>query len=192
LPHEKFDIAKLERLDDEARFTDLDPDVMWSALGCPDVRVIVDVGAGTGLFARRFAELAPSATVYAVDTAVEAVRWMEAHGDPALVDRVRPMVAEESHIPLPDAIADLAIMINLHHELADPLAGYREASRLLHGGAQLLVVDWAPSDTNGGPPQEIRASAEDIRRDLSMAGFERVVSHTGLPRHTLVTGSKGA
>ncbi|HEY5549430.1 MAG TPA: class I SAM-dependent methyltransferase [Coriobacteriia bacterium] len=191
MAHEKFDISKIARLDDEGRLTELDPELMWDALGRPSPEVIVDVGAGTGLFARRFASLAPAATVFAVDTEPAMIRWMDEHEDPAIGSRLVPVLAEETHVPLPDAAADLVVMINLHHELASPRDSYAEAFRLLRSEGQLLVADWALGDTVGGPPQEIRATSAQIADMLRGVGFERVTHHEGLPRHTLVTAYKG-
>lgn len=190
MAHEKFDVSKLERLDDEGRFADLDPEVMWEALGRPAPGVIVDIGAGTGLFARRFAQLAPAATVYAVDTEPAMLRWVADHEDRALAGRIRPLLAEETCVPLDDGAADLVVMINLHHELADPSASYGEALRLLGPGGRVLVVDWARTDTGGGPPQKIRATADQIRGFLCGAGFDDAVAHEGLPKHSLVTARK--
>ena len=76
MPHEKFDLSRLERLNDESRFKALDPRVLWAALDTPAPDVIVEIGAGTGLFASRFAAMAPQATVYAVDMEPEMVAWM--------------------------------------------------------------------------------------------------------------------
>jgi SAM-dependent methyltransferase len=191
MPHDhKFDVARLERLDDEARFADLDPEVMWDALGRPVPRTIVDVGAGTGLFARRFARFAPSAIVYAADTAPEMIAWMTAHADPDLAGRVRPVLAEETHVPLPDGVADLVAMISLHHELDDPAASYTEMLRLLAPGGCILVVDWAPGGSTAGPPPEIRASAAQIQESVRAAGFDDVTAHPGLPKFSLITARK--
>ena len=190
MPHQKFDLAKIERLEDQARFDSLDPDVMWSALGSPSPQVIVDIGAGTGLFARRFAVMAPDATVFAADTAPVMLRWIEEHPDPVVGERIKPLLAEESKVPLPDGTADLAVMINLHHELIDPAASYREAFRLLRRGGQLLVVDWSPGSTEGGPPQHIRATPEQIVDLLERVGFVEAASFAGLPKHSIVTARK--
>ena len=192
MDHEKFDISKIERLDDEARFAYLDPEVMWAALGHPAPTAIVDIGAGTGLFARRFAALAPEATVFAVDTEPVMIKWLEEHADTTLGGRVRPVLAEETRIPLHDQVADLVVMLNLHHELVSPAESYAEALRLLRPGGQLLVADWAKTDVEGGPPQEIRATFDQVAGILKAAGFECVTGHEGLPRHTLVTACKGS
>lgn len=192
MSHEKFDLSKIARLDDVSRFEFLDPGVMWEALGNPSPDVIVDIGAGTGLFARRFAAMAPTATVFAVDTEPVMLAWIGEHADAAVGSRLRPVLAGEASVPLPDAEADLVVMINLHHELATPKDSYAEALRLLRSGGQLLVADWARNDTEGGPPQGIRATFDQIADMLRGVGFECVVRHEGLPRHTLVTACKGS
>lgn len=191
MAHMKFDLAKIARLDDPARFDDLNPEAMWEALGRPAPTVVVDIGAGTGLFARRFAQMLPAATVYAVDTEPEMIEWIEEHRDTAIGDRIRTVLADETSVPLPDGVAQLVAMINLHHELAAPEASYAEALRLLGPGGRLLVVDWSRNDAPGGPPREIRATFEGLAGMLREVGFEDVTGHAGLPRHTLVTARKG-
>ena len=188
--HEKFDVTKLERLNDEKRFDVLPPDVMWSALGDPDPLTIVDIGAGTGLFARRFAELAPAAHVYAVDASATMVEWMLAHVPAGAEDRFHPVLAEETVVPLADATADLVVMIHVHHEFADPPASYRDALRVLRPGGQLLVVDWAPGGEPFGPPQHIRASAQAIAAMLQSVGFSSVRTHAVLSHDSLLTAAR--
>ena len=187
---EKFDVSKLERLNDERRFDVLSPDVMWSALGDPSPLAIIDIGAGTGLFARRFAALAPAAQVYAADSSATMVDWMVENVPEDLRSRLHPVLAGEATVPLPDATADLVVMIHLHHELADPLASYREALRLLRPGGQLLVVDWAPSEGPAGPPQHIRVTAEDAAAMLREAGFASVTAHPLLTQDSLLTAAR--
>ena len=192
MPHEKFDIAKLERLNDTARFEDLIPDVLWAAAATPQPSTIVEIGAGTGLFACQFAELAPDATVFAVDAEPTMVRWMLENRSLAECGRLRPTLSTETKIPLPTGQADLVVMINVHHELADPVSSYCEARRIMADGAAILIADWKPGDTGGGPPQDVRVSAEQIAEILHEVGFGEVVVHERLPKHSLVTARKSA
>lgn len=186
--YQKFDLAKLERLNDPERFTTLPPDVMWRALGEPEARVIVEVGAGTGIFASAFAERAPMATVYAADIEPAMVEWMASNRPEVTAGRIIPLLAEETRVPLDDGVADIVIMVNLHHELVDPAASYAEARRLLRAGGQLLVVDWAPGDSPHGPSQAIRAEVMDVARLLERSGFGAACVHHGaLPYAWLVT-----
>jgi len=187
----KFDPAKMARLDDPDRLDQLRPDLMWEALGDPDPTVIVEVGAGTGLMAEAFARLAPAATVFAADTEPSMLDWI-ARVRAGLVEagRIVPVLASETRVPVPDASADIVAMVNLHHELDDPAASYRDAARMLRPGGQLLVVDWAKRETPHGPPAEIRATAVEISAMLAGSGLVDVAAHEGLAEHSLITARK--
>lgn len=190
MAHLKFDPKKLEKLNDPRRFDTLKPDIMWSALGGPQPRTVVDIGAGTGLFAAKWVELAPVATVYAADTEPAMLDWMRENRPQVRQGAIVPVSSSEMHVPLDDGIADLVTMVNLHHELAHPDAMYREAERLLACSGQILVVDWAPVDSPKGPPEAVRATAEQAVSFLREAGFSDVRPHSGLPYHWIITAVK--
>lgn len=188
----KFDLAKIARLDDPERLEDMRPEAMWQALGCPEgIRAIADIGAGTGIFSEQFARLAPQATVFAIDVAPEMLAWI-AEKRAVLVDsgRIVPVLSEESCLPLDDASVDLAVMLNMHHELDDPVAMYRDVLRVLRTGGQLLVIDWTNRETPHGPPVAMRSSAEEIATVLSEAGLADVVIHEQLQYHSVLTARK--
>lgn len=190
MAHLKFDLNKLERLNDPARFESLPPELFWRSLDRP-VRAIVEVGAGTGLFASAMAALAPEATIYAVDVAPQMIDWMAEHRSEVACGRIVPVLADETTIPLPDALADALYMINLHHEFADPAASYAEAFRLLKPGGRLLVVDWARKETPKGPPMEVRVEGDVLRALLSSAGFTEIeIDLSTLPWHLMATAMR--
>ncbi|PKQ15396.1 MAG: hypothetical protein CVT67_09675 [Actinobacteria bacterium HGW-Actinobacteria-7] len=191
MAHLKFDLAKIHKLDDTGRFETMRPEVMWRALEDPSPEVIIEIGAGTGLFSAKFAEMAPGATVYSADTEQVMLDWMREHRPEVAAGRMVPVLSQETTVPLPDGTAQLVVMLNLHHELADPRAICTEAYRMLLPGGQLLIVDWAPGDTPKGPPQEVRVSANDVVALLSSVGFASAQAHEdALPWHWLVTAER--
>lgn len=191
MPHaHKFDVAKLEKLNDPGRLEELDPERMWAALGNPDPAVIVDIGAGTGLFSAAFAKLAPGSTVYAVDTEDVMLDWMREHRAEVANGRVVLVKSEESKVPLPDDFAGLVAMINVAHEFDDPAATYADVFRLTKPSGQVLLVDWRPGESPKGPPQEVRVPAEGLMTLLERAGFVHLRSHPGLPWASLITAEK--
>jgi ubiquinone/menaquinone biosynthesis C-methylase UbiE len=194
MAHYKFDIAKLEKLNDPARFESLPPDLFFAALDVPDgPSVIVEIGAGTGLFAEAIAGLAPQATIYVADIAEEAIEWMRENRAGVAEGRIVPVLADESHVPLDDAIADALYMINIHHEFVDAEASYREALRLLKPGGRLLVVDWAARETPKGPPQAVRVTPAGLKALLERVGLTKVVVDDSiLPWHTMATARRSA
>ena len=187
---QKFDTKKIKKLDDKARFETLVPELMWEALGNPDPKSIADIGAGTGLFSLHFAEMAPDAHVYAIDTEAVMLEYIAENTPPALKSRISPVQSAEAVIPLEAETVDVAVMINLHHELADPLGTYTEVLRILRPGGKLLIVDWAQNDLPDGPPQDIRATPEMIIASLLQVGFGSTAAHAGLLRHSMVTAEK--
>lgn len=190
MSHGQFDPAKLDKLNDPARLARMEPSRLWAAAGIAGPAVIVEIGAGTGVFAEAFAGFAPRATVYAVDTEPRMIGWMESNRAPKLGGRLVPVLASGARVPLPDGVADALFMIDLHHELEAPDATYAEAHRVLAPGRRVVVADWRRDDEPGGPPQEIRAGADAIAATLERAGFREVTTHEGPARHSLLTGVK--
>jgi len=190
MTHGKFDPAKLDKLNSLARLARMEPPRIWAAAGIANPCVIVEIGAGTGIFAEAFANFAPKATVYAVDTEPLMIGWMKAHRAPASGGRLIPLLATDARVPLPDGEADIVFLIDLHHELDAPDATYAEVYRLLASGRKVVVVDWLRDTEPGGPPQEIRATEEEIAATLERAGFKHVATHDGPERHGLITAVK--
>ena len=186
----KFDPRSIDKLNNPARFERENPDVVWKELGLRDPRVLVDIGAGTGFFAIPFSRKGAGITVHACDLQDEMLAWLREHLPADVRERVLPVKMEETRVPLPDGIADLVYMINLHHELEDPAAIMAESFRLLRKGGTVLVMDWKKGDTPSGPPQEIRVTVKQIRKDIGTAGFVDIREHPVLPYHTFVTGKK--
>lgn len=187
----RFHPSRLERLNDPERLVDLDPDLLLRAVGEPVPRTVVELGAGTGMFATAIAERLPDSEVYAVDVSQEMIDWMREHLQDDVRERVTPILAEARSLPLSDDSVDLVTMIDVHHEFDDPHAALHEARRVLRAGGTVLIADWKPEPMPKGPPVEHRVSEETIRNDLTLAGLVDVTTHPGLPLHTLVTALKG-
>lgn len=186
----RFDPAKLEKLNDPGRLDDLIPERMWTAFGAPRECVAVDVGAGTGVFAREFARRMSGGTIWAVDAEPSMVAWMEANLAADVRAIVRPLLGDATSVPLPDASADLVYAIALYHELPDPTLLLREALRLLTPGGTVGIVDWKAEDTPHGPPVGHRIDAPVIAAHLRDAGFVDVEMHDVLPYHNVLTARR--
>ena len=186
----KFDPKKLAKLNDPKRLEHLNPDLIWEKAGLKNPSVLIDIGAGTGFFALLFSAKMKKGTVYACDISDEMLSWLEEHLPPESKGRVIPVKMEESSVPLPADMADLVYMINLHHELEEPLRIIREALRLLTRGGKLLIIDWKKEKTPEGPPVEIRVTEETIESQMLKAGFRDIMKYSVLPYHYFLVGEK--
>jgi ArsR family transcriptional regulator len=85
---------------------------------------------------------------------------------------------------LPSASADLVIVHQVLHYLADPAAAVAEAARLVEAGGRLLIVDFAPHDLEFLRAQHqhrrLGFSREEMGRWLEAAGLGSVET-TDLP-----------
>jgi ubiquinone/menaquinone biosynthesis C-methylase UbiE len=190
MEEKKFDPAKLGKLNDPKRLEYLDPALIWQTVAIANAHVLVDIGAGTGFFATRFLEMLAGGRVYACDISDAMIAWMKDNVLPDAGDAVVPVRMEESSVPLPDGIADLVYMINLHHELEEPEKIIAESRRILKNGGKLAIIDWKKEETPEGPPLSIRVREEDIRGQMTGGGFANVAAHRVLKFHSFVTGEK--
>jgi len=186
----KFDPKKLAKLNDPKRLEYLNPDLIWEKAGLKNPSVLIDIGAGTGFFALLFREKMKKGKVYASDISDEMLSWMEDNLPPESKGKIIPVKMEESSVPLSSDVADLAYMINLHHELEEPQKVLREALRLLRRGGKLLIIDWKKEKTPEGPPLEIRVTEETIESQMLKAGFKDVTKYPVLPYHYFLVGEK--
>ena len=182
----KFDPKKFAKLNDPRRLEYLNPEIIWEKVAIGDPAVLIDIGAGTGFFSLLFCRKMKQGKVYACDIADELLAWMNDNLPAESKDCVIPVKMEESSVPLPDNMADLVYMINLHHELEEPLKILEESGRLLKEGGKLMIIDWKKEDSPEGPPSEIRVPEETIEDQMLASGFSNVTKHAVLPYHNFL------
>lgn len=184
----KFDPAKLEHLNDPERLKDIPPGVIWEQLGVDRPETVIDVGAGTGFYSVRFAGMEGVKKVYALDISETMIEYIQTEVSPKH-PRVEPIKMEESVIPLSEDIADVLVMINLHHEFHDPHALLKECARVLKPAGRLAIVDWKKEDTAHGPPVNKRYREDDVIRQLENVPFTSIRSYGALSSHFLIVAS---
>jgi SAM-dependent methyltransferase len=145
---------------------------------------VLDIGCGTGGFARAIAETA-AASVTGVDYSERFIAFARAFPPPAR-GTVEWEVADAQALPVADASFDRVLLSLVLHQLARPQVAVAEAFRALVDGGIVLVRTIAPEDVGERVPERyIRAMAmadaerlpplDSIERWLEEAGF--VVVH---------------
>jgi len=164
----KFDIKKLDKLNNTERLNLIDVDEIIKQLDLPKKSIIVDIGVGTGLFSEVFLNKLPDSKGFGFDISEEMIEWVNKNRTDALNGRLSVEVMSENQIPLAENTADLIFMITVHHELKSPVNLLKDVKRLLKSDGKLLICDWKEGVHNHF------VTKESILSDLKIAGFNNI------------------
>lgn len=110
---------------------------------------VADVGAGTGYYARRMAPVVgASGTVFAVDVQPEMVTMLTDLAKKAGLSNIKPVLGAVDNVKLADASIDLAIMVDVYHELEFPYEVMESIVRALKPGGRVAYVEYRAEDAN--------------------------------------------
>lgn len=173
------------------RETEEDVERMVASLGLVAGQRVADVGAGTGYVARKLARaVGPSGRVFAVDVQPEMIALLR---DLALKERlaqVEPVLGTAMETKLGAASVDLALLVDVYHELEQPFEVLASVVRAVRPGGRVVFVEYRAGEP-AVPIKPLHTMAvEQVRREAEVHGlrFERVDS--SLPWQHVVTFRK--
>ena len=136
--------AWLER---EEREREERTDLLLKELPLAPGMAVADIGAGTGYVSRRIAErVGSTGRVYAVDVQPQMLRMLSEAAKRAGVTNIEPVQGRADGVPLPDASVDLAIMVDVYHELEFPREVLASIVRTLRPGGRVVFVEYRAED----------------------------------------------
>jgi precorrin-6B methylase 2 len=182
--------AWLER---EEREREERTDLLMKALALKPAMVVADIGAGTGYLSRRMAPaVMPGGKVLAVDVQPEMVAMLEEAVRQSGLTQIQPVLGTEGEVKLPAASVDLAIMVDVYHELALPYELLTSVVQALKPGGQLVFVEYRAEDPQVPIKKLHKMSEAQIKREAAIhpLAWERTVQT--LPwQHIVVFRKRG-
>ena len=164
------------------------PDLVLRALELAPGSVVADIGAGTGYYARRIAQaIGPEGLVYAVEIQPEMLKRLNRELKLSGISNVKPVLATSSTIPLRGGELDLAVMIDVYHELEQPFETVDAIVRALKPGGRLAFVEFRANDPKV-PIKALHTMTEaQIRKEAAMHSLEWERTVSDLPwQHVVV------
>jgi cyclopropane fatty-acyl-phospholipid synthase-like methyltransferase len=173
------------RFDDPARDAWQQPDRVIEALGLKRGQTVADIGAGTGYFTVRLAKSEAAPKVYAVDIEPSMVSYLSERAAKEHLSNVVAVLAAADTPNLPETV-DVVLIVDTFHHIGDREAYFRKLAKSLKPGGRVAIVDFRP-DSPEGPPKEFRFTPEQIKAEMSKAGYTLAAQHDFLPRqHFLI------
>lgn len=137
---------------------------------------VADVGAGTGLFTRLFAErVGPQGRVYAVDIARKFIDHIEKTSAQAGLNNVVGVVCEPDDVKLPPHSVDRVFICDTYHHFEYPHRTMRSIHRALRPGGQVVLIDFRRIEgvSSEWTLGHVRAGQEVFEQEIKAAGFEK-------------------
>ncbi len=147
------------------------------AVGLRPGDAVADIGAGTGLFTRLFAEVVgPKGAVYAVDISPAFVKYIAEQAKKQGLERIVKTVRNTPNsAELPADSIDVAFICDTYHHFEHPEKMLESIHRALRPGGRLVIIDFDLRKNSGDfVKQRARAPKEVYFKEIAAAGFEFV------------------
>ena len=174
-------------LDRAAREQEEAPAEALALIGIRSGMVVADVGAGSGYMTTRIARLVgPSGKVFANDIQPAMLRILREKAAAEQLSNIDIVLGTETDARLPSGAIDLALMVDVYHELWHPREMLQSIRRSLKPDGRLVLVEYRKEDPRIPIAPTHRMSVADARAEVEAEGFrfERVIG--GLPRQHII------
>jgi ubiquinone/menaquinone biosynthesis C-methylase UbiE len=147
------------------------------ATGIRPGMAVADIGAGTGLFTRLFAErVGPQGRVYAVDISRPFIENIVRTSQQRGFLNVEGVVNGHKDVSLPPDSIDLAFLVDTYHHFEYPASMLSSIHRSLRPGARLIVIDFRrdPRHSSSWVMGHVRAGRDAVIDEITRAGFRLI------------------
>lgn len=149
---------------------------------------VADVGAGTGFYSRRMAPLvAPGGVVFATDVQPQMLRLLEEHARKAGLQNIRPVLASVRSTGLAAQSVDLALLVDVYHELEFPFEVMQDVVRSLRPGGRVVLVEYRAEDPKVPIKPLHKMSQAQVKKEMTPHPVVHEATSDVLPwQHVLV------
>jgi precorrin-6B methylase 2 len=155
--------AWLER---EERGREERPDLLLPELNLQAGMAVADIGAGTGYYSRLMSKMVgPKGVVYAVDVQPQMVSMLKDVAARAEFSNIKPVLGSVNDVKLASQSIDLAIMVDVYHELEFPHEVIDSIISALRPGGRIVFVEYRAEDPRV-PIKEVHKMTEaQVKRE---------------------------
>jgi ubiquinone/menaquinone biosynthesis C-methylase UbiE len=165
-------LERAEREEEEA------PSKAIEALELKPGMVVADIGAGSGYYTSRMAKkVAPSGRVLATDIQPGMIELLERRTKAEGLSNVTTILGAMDDPRLQPGSIDLAIMVDVYHELQQPQLFLQRLKPAFKPGGRLVLLEFRKEDPKIPILEVHKMSVAEVRAELEAEGYaiERVI-----------------
>ena len=154
-----------------------------AASGVTEGKTVADIGAGTGLFTRLFAEkVGPKGRVIAVDIAPKFIEHIRQTAREANLTNIDFQLCTTDSTELPPASVDFAFICDTYHHFEFPNKTMRSLHQALRPGGKVVLIDFrrVEGESSDWTMEHVRAGQEVFEAEVAAAGFRKVEEKSGI------------
>jgi ubiquinone/menaquinone biosynthesis C-methylase UbiE len=133
-------------LDRPSREHEERPDLLVREMRLQPGMTVADIGAGSGYLSRRIAPLVAPGKVFAVDVQPPMVALLEELSKQPGMGNLVAVQGSVDDVKLAADSLDVAVMVDVYHELEFPLEVMRSVVRALKPGGRMVFVEYRAED----------------------------------------------
>lgn len=139
--------------------------------------VVADIGAGTGLFTRLFAQaVGPRGKVYALDISPAFVEYVAKTCKEQKLNNVEARVCRADDVGLPPESVDLAFICDTYHHFEFPLRTMHSIHKALRPTGRVVLIDFhrIEGKSSAWVLGHVRAGQDVFEKEIVSCGFRKV------------------
>jgi len=143
--------------------------------------VVADIGAGSGYFSFRLAELVPEGKVLAVDIQQEMLNFIEGQKKLKKKRNVETILGTIDDTKLPEGAVDAIIMVDAYHEYSHPFEMATSMVKGLRPGGRIILLEYRGEDPEVQIKPLHKMTEQQCIREMKAVGMEHVETRDFLP-----------
>lgn len=151
--------------------------------------IVADIGAGTGFYTFR---IAPKVSkVLAIELEDEALDYLKQRSKTLKQSNVEVVKGSEKAPGVPNGSIDLALMVDVYHELEYPHEYLQALYKALKPGGKIVLVEYKGEDREIPIKKLHKTTTVQISKEVTANGFKFIEDKEGLPmQHFLIYEKK--